>query len=106
MANPMAGFCGDYCGKCPSYPGECAGCVPEMHPECHFVRCCLAGKIEHCGYCGDFPCARLVEFRPDDRPGCPPGYHIGNLTERKKVGTGAWLEGQRKKWPESKKPRG
>jgi hypothetical protein len=105
MANPLAGFCGDYCGKCPNYPAECDGCVPEKHADCRFVECCLERNIEHCGLCGVFPCTRLVEFCPDDRPGCPPGYHLENLTDRKKVGTEAWLEAKKKEWPANEKPR-
>jgi hypothetical protein len=23
MDHPEAAFCGDYCGKCPNYPGKC-----------------------------------------------------------------------------------
>ena len=99
--NSLAGFCGDYCGKCPNHPDECGGCVPEEHADCHFLRCCLERDIEHCGFCPDFPCSRLVDFCPDDRPGCPAGYHIENLKVRKRVGTDAWLEQQARKWPAS-----
>ena len=105
MAKEMAGFCGDYCGKCPNYPDACRGCVPEDHRDCRFVECCLARGIEHCGLCNDFPCTDLAEFCPDDRPGCPPGYHIENLRLRSEVGREAWLERQRRLWPESRKPR-
>lgn len=106
MADPLAGYCGDYCGKCPNYPRECRGCIPENHMDCHFVQCCLSRRVEHCGFCSDFPCTRLVEFCPDDSPGCPPGYHLGNLKVRKKFGTEAWLEEQKRKWSARKKPRG
>jgi hypothetical protein len=89
-----AGFCGDFCGKCPNYPVECRGCVPEGHQDCHFVHCCLDKGIEHCGLCVEFPCQRLRTFVPDDRPESPPGYHIMNLRARLTMGTEAWLEGQ------------
>jgi hypothetical protein len=97
-----AGCCGDYCGKCPNYTVECAGCVPEDHTDCHFVKCCLDKGIEHCGLCGDFPCRKIKEFVPDDRPGCPAGYHIEELYRRKGLGTPAWLEAQRRKWEEAR----
>ncbi|MEA3311528.1 MAG: DUF3795 domain-containing protein [candidate division WOR-3 bacterium] len=98
MSDPLACFCGDYCGKCPNYPRKCAGCVPELHPDCHFIRCCQDKGIEHCGFCENLPCQKLAGFCPDDRPSCPPGYHIENLRERKRIGTEAWFEKQRAKW--------
>jgi len=93
-----AGFCGDFCGKCPNYPNDCLGCIPQDHEDCHFVRCCLDKAIEHCGLCEQFPCQKLSTFVPDDRPRCPPGYHIMNLRARLTIGTSAWLEGQRQEW--------
>ena len=93
-----AGFCGDYCGKCPNYLNTCRGCVPDNHLDCHFVKCCLEQSIEHCGFCKDFPCEKLQQFVPDDRPECPRGYHIENLRVRKAVGTEEWLKLQRVKW--------
>jgi hypothetical protein len=94
----LAGFCGDYCGKCPNYSDTCAGCLPANHPDCRFVTCCLERGIEHCGLCEKFPCRDLREFVPDDRPGCEPGYHIEGLMGRSSKGTAAWLEDQRRKW--------
>lgn len=93
-----AGFCGDYCGKCPNYSDKCSGCIPSLHEDCYFVKCCLEKGIEHCGFCNDFPCKKLSEFVPDDRSECPPGFHIENLRVRKVVGTEEWLESQRAKW--------
>ena len=82
-----AGFCGDFCGKCSSYPDDCAGCIPADHMDCFFVKCCLEKNLEHCGLCEDFPCEKLSDFVPDDRPGCDPGYHMGELRVRKVMGT-------------------
>ena len=98
MGHPEAAFCGDYCGKCPHFPHECSGCIPSLHPTCHFVQCCLERGIEHCGLCVEFPCQRLREFVPDDRPECPPGFHIENLRARKAVGTEGWLAMQHAQW--------
>jgi len=102
MDHPKAAFCGDYCGKCPNYPDKCHGCIPSLHMDCHFVKCCLEKGIEHCGFCKDFPCEKLSEFVPDDRPECPPGYLIENLRVRKVVGTGAWVKSQQAKWKTNK----
>jgi hypothetical protein len=98
MSHPEAAFCGDYCGKCPNYPIPCAGCIPSLLADCHFVKCGLEKRIEHCGLCDQFPCQKLIEFVPDDRPGCPPGYHVENLRLRASLGTDSWLESQRSRW--------
>lgn len=96
--SPVAAICGDYCGKCPHYPDKCGGCTPQTKAECRFVICCTARDLEHCGYCPEFPCESLSEFCPDDRPGCPPGYHIENLRRRMAIGIQAWLAEQRQRW--------
>lgn len=62
LAAHLAGFCGDYCGKCSKYPKECIGCIPSEHSECHFVACCTRQGFEHCGQCADLPCNKLKEF--------------------------------------------
>jgi hypothetical protein len=93
-----AGFCGDYCGKCPNYPQKCGGCVASDHMNCYFVKCCSNRGIEHCGFCPAFPCKKLSGFCPDDRPECPLGYHIENLRIRRVMGTEAWLKSQQKRW--------
>ncbi len=98
MGHSEAGFCGDYCGKCPNFGLSCDGCGPLSKPECHFILCCLERHIPHCGLCEDFPCEALNAFVPDDRAGCPPGYHIENLRARVEIGTEAWLEKQRERW--------
>ena len=98
MTSPEAGFCGDFCGKCPNFPGECSGCIPEDHTDCFFVKCCMGKDLEHCGLCEGFPCQKLKDFVPDDRPGCEPGYHIEGLRRRTAEGTVAWLAAQREKW--------
>jgi hypothetical protein len=98
MNRQEAGFCGDYCGKCPNYPGECVGCIASGHRDCRFVSCCLDKGIGHCGFCADFPCEDLTRFVPDDSADCEPGYHVEALRRRKEIGTEAWLGEQRQKW--------
>ncbi len=96
--HPETACCGDFCGKCNHYSKDCEGCTSAKRGTCHFVACCLGRGIEHCGICHEFPCAKLRVFVPDDRPGCPPGYHLENLKERTRVGTEAWLARQRRFW--------
>ena len=53
---------------------------------------------DYCGKCPEFPCAKLSEFCPDDREGCPPGFHIENLRRRMAIGAEEWIAEQRKIW--------
>jgi len=93
-----AGFCGDYCGKCPNYPDKCPGCIPQNKSHCHFVKCCTARSLDHCGTCVDFPCRELAQFRPDDRQGCYPGYHVDSLADRGKMTLREWLTREEQRW--------
>jgi hypothetical protein len=95
---PEAACCGDFCGKCPHYPHNCAGCRTGERVDCFFIQCCGRHKIEHCGQCDEFPCCTLQEFVPDDRPGCPSGFHIENLRARVAMGDEKWLAQQRAQW--------
>jgi len=93
-----ATYCGDWCGKCPNYSTKCPGCIPCIHPDCHFVKCCLAKGIEHCGFCEELPCDKLRSFVPDDRNGCYAGYHIDALKSRRELGLEKWLLLQEATW--------
>ena len=95
---PDATYCGDWCGKCPNYPARCPGCIPCIHPDCYFVKCCIQKGIEHCGLCENLPCEKLSTFVPDDRKGCYAGYHIDELRSRCQLGTDRWLLLQEAKW--------
>lgn len=97
MRSPLAGACGDWCGKCPNYLESCDGCGPDQ-TDCYFINCLSLRFLEHCGECPDFPCARLSSFVPDDRPGYPAGYHIENLKRRKQISLAEWLKEQEEYW--------
>lgn len=88
----LAGYCGDYCGRCDNHPSKCKGCLPQDHPECFFIKCCLQREIEHCGCCSDFPCQKLADFVPDDNAKLPVKYHIRDATLRRILGTKLWLK--------------
>ncbi len=96
--HPLAAACGDYCGKCPNYPETCQGCIPELHDDCHFVRCCAGKGIDHCGQCMEMPCDALIAHIPDDREGCYTGYHIDNLIDRRTMALGDWLRREAHRW--------
>ncbi len=49
------------CKGCWNNTDDCffkCGC----HPNRDFRICCTEKQIEHCGYCGDFPCEYYMEF--------------------------------------------
>ncbi len=65
---PTIAPCGLDCGLCPRYytagPSRCPGCAGpgffEKHPGCSFITCCVRDrKLEACGECADFPCAKF-----------------------------------------------
>lgn len=95
MSLDSIGACGDWCGKCPHFPHECAGCSSKAG-ECRFPRCLAGRGLEHCGLCPQFPCQDLISFVPDDR--LPKGYHIDSLRYRNQVGARKWLERYSQEW--------
>ncbi|WP_374045461.1 DUF3795 domain-containing protein, partial [uncultured Anaerotruncus sp.] len=66
--------CGLLCGEC-SYrePMGCKGCAviekPFWGDACPVKSCCEAKGLEHCGACGEFPCALLTGFAYDPDQG-------------------------------------
>ena len=66
--------CGLLCGEC-SYrePMGCKGCTAIEKPfwgdACPVKSCCEAKELEHCGTCGEFPCALLTGFAYDPDQG-------------------------------------
>jgi hypothetical protein len=65
---PTLGCCGLDCGLCPRFYTEgssrCPGCAgPDFfskHPSCSFITCCVREKkLEVCGQCKEFPCAKF-----------------------------------------------
>lgn len=63
---PLFSACGLNCGLCPRYHtvggSRCPGCGAEgfsqKHPACGVLSCCRRHEVEHCGLCGEYPCAR------------------------------------------------
>lgn len=66
--------CGILCGECEyrNQPG-CMGCTQITKPfwseSCPVKNCCEGKNLEHCGLCGDFPCALLQQFAYDSKQG-------------------------------------
>ena len=62
ISEQQIGFCGFYCGSCPSCTGgKCRGCS-ALEPEnrCFCARCAVAKGIVYCPQCADFPCDELL----------------------------------------------
>jgi predicted RNA-binding Zn-ribbon protein involved in translation (DUF1610 family) len=113
-------FCGLYCGACDVLQANsagtyealarawgmesdglrCHGCKSEVNAvyclDCDIKACAESKGIEFCFECVDYPCQRLVSFRNDQH-----AHHsivLQNLGEIRKLGTEAWLAGQRVRW--------
>ncbi len=104
----QAAPCGLYCGACIDHLvyKNCHGCgcncdscaASNHHKQCDIYECCVEQRsLEACGECEEFPCSRLIQFCYN-----PVWQHhltvIENLRRRRAVGTGRWLEEQKKAW--------
>ncbi|MGA2768427.1 MAG: DUF3795 domain-containing protein [Candidatus Bathyarchaeia archaeon] len=81
--------CGCNCDSCAASP---------HHKQCDIYKCCVEQRgLEACGKCGEFPCSQLIQFCYN-----PVWQHhltaIENLRRRRALGTGRWLEEQKKAW--------
>jgi hypothetical protein len=48
---------------------HCEGCTPEnTFADCKIKQCAMARKLEHCGQCGEYPCALINNFAADGIP--------------------------------------
>ena len=66
--------CGILCADCHyREPLGCAGCIAISKPvwgdSCPVKSCCEGKGLEHCGLCGEFPCAVLNRFSYDAEQG-------------------------------------
>lgn len=66
--------CGLLCGACEyREPMHCDGCVqidkPFWGESCPVKACCEGKGFDHCGVCGEFPCALLRQFAYDEKQG-------------------------------------
>ncbi len=97
--------CGAYCKNCIAYNKVCRGCVETdgkpFHLKgvdvCPIWQCALNRKLEHCGFCREFPCDKFLEWYDPRRGIVTSLRRAGLLALRKKIGTEAWL-----KWIEEK----
>jgi hypothetical protein len=108
------GYCGLYCGSCPSYLAtkagkatelgldECQGCKSGVVAKswcaaCTLKACAREKGVEFCYECVDFPCQDLEDFKnASDWP-----YHseiYDYMTIIKEAGQEAWLCSMRIRW--------
>lgn len=66
--------CGLHCTLCEhKTEGKCQGCMETggsagARGQCPIAACCESKGLEHCGQCGDIPCALLAELSSADVP--------------------------------------
>ncbi|MGE5599748.1 MAG: DUF3795 domain-containing protein [Bacteroidota bacterium] len=62
FAPDLVGYCGFYCGSCPTLrAGRCSGCRRAHRPGDCFTNTCVQEKgLRFCGECRDFPCDDLL----------------------------------------------
>ncbi len=108
------GYCGLYCGSCPSYLAtmegkavelgldECQGCkskvlAPSWCAACTLKACAREKGVDFCNACVDYPCQELEDFaKAKDWP-----YHTeiyDNMTMIAQRGKEAWLGAMRERW--------
>jgi hypothetical protein len=115
------GYCGLYCGACPTMlatengeleafaqggsltPEElaCYGCKSEKVAvfcrDCGLKRCAREKGFDFCHQCPDLPCWRVTEFMQEEEY----PYHLGvlkNLDVIRQQGLDAWLSAQDNRW--------
>jgi len=108
------GYCGLYCGSCPSYLAtkagkaaelgldECQGCRSDVVAKswcaiCTHKACARAKGVEFCYECDEYPCPDLEGFK--NAPDWP--YHTeiyDYMATIKTRGKEAWLCEMRTRW--------
>ena len=83
MDRKMIAFCGAYCGACEwKDKMGCKGCRESkgnlFWGTCDKAECCVGKGLEHCGYCPDMPCQKLLELFGDPEHG-DKGARLRNL---------------------------
>ena len=106
----LCAICGIYCGACPalistlkatkSVDKKCLGCSSPKKPspyapKCEVRKCARLKKLESCGLCQSYPCAKIKGFFTDK-----PKYGLRekNLNTIKEKGVAAWLDEQKARW--------
>ena len=92
----LASPCGLYCGECLYYEKECRGCVPSggrpSWGRCKTYACTIEKKVEHCGECAEFPCARFLSQYSRALGPWRVFYKAGQLAYRRKISTASWVK--------------
>jgi predicted RNA-binding Zn-ribbon protein involved in translation (DUF1610 family) len=114
-------YCGLYCGACTimlaNQNGEleslakqwemkvddlkCFGCksgqVAIFCTDCEIKACAEDKQLDFCFQCDEFPCARMIEFRDDEKY----PYHqvvFNSLEDIRQKGIDTWLKEQDARW--------
>jgi hypothetical protein len=117
-------YCGIYCGACsvarfgqtgradafvacmgdrvPAAGITCRGCKSgAVYAGCRLCRmrdCAVGRGLEHCGDCGDFPCATYRRWFSGARLLPHVSESMPNLEAIRQRGVGGWLSEQDRRW--------
>lgn len=66
MDKELIANCGAYCGDCEwKEKTNCPGCQKSKGEmfwgKCEVAKCSVEKELNHCGHCGQVPCAKLQE---------------------------------------------
>ncbi len=58
----LIGYCGFYCGSCPTYlKSQCTGCrLAHDEGDCYTNSCVKKKDLRFCGECSYFPCEEII----------------------------------------------
>ncbi|MFW9943148.1 MAG: DUF3795 domain-containing protein [Candidatus Thorarchaeota archaeon] len=91
--------CGGICDPCSFFrESKCKGCLEHegdlFWGKCEIYKCITEKSVEHCGFCSEFPCERLItQYDPNIPNGKQEAiFRIGQLSIRKRIGTEEWLK--------------
>ncbi len=83
MDKKMMAMCGQYCGECDwKDKVNCQGCQSSQGVmfwgECDKAKCCMEKGFEHCGFCPELPCQKMIDLFNDPEHG-DSGARLRNL---------------------------
>lgn len=83
MDDMLKAMCGAYCGTCEWKERVgckgCRACASNMFwGVCDKARCCIEHGFEHCGFCPEVPCQKLLDLFSDPEHG-DSGARLRNL---------------------------
>jgi hypothetical protein len=105
----LDGYCGLYCGACPTLLGSragteqkpCHGCKSEITSGwcliCDLKACAREKGLDFCSACGQYPCEKLESFKTSaEYPYHREVYDYMSIINSE--GKAAWLDKMKSRW--------